>query len=82
MDFTKGDLAKPMLIKLLQWFSVSYDLLYPSFDAFYKCSFEIENLVTSYKLPKDYFSKVFCTIILYLQPFQILKWRKVYGGYI
>ena len=28
-----------------------------------KCCFEIENLVTSYKLPKDYFSKVFCIII-------------------
>ena len=23
-----------------------------------------------------------CIIILYLQPFQILKWRKVYGGHI
>ena len=42
-----------------------------------KCCFKIENLVTSYKLPKDYFSKVFCIVILYLQPFQILKWRKV-----
>ena len=41
-----------------------------------KCCFEIENLVTSYKVPKDYFSKVFCIIILYLQLFQILKWRK------
>ena len=25
---------------------------------------------------------MFCIIILYLQPFQILKWRKVYGGHI
>ena len=44
--------------------------------------FEIENLVTTYKLPKDYLSEVFCVIILHLQPFQILKWRKVYGGHI
>ena len=76
-------LARSMTLP--QWFSVSYDILYPSFDAFFskhKCCFEIENLVTSYKLPKDYFSKVFCIIILYLQPFQILKWRKVYGGHI
>ena len=35
MDFTKGDLAKSKLIKQPQWFSVSYDLLYSSFDAFY-----------------------------------------------
>ena len=35
MDFTKGDLAKSKLIKLPQWFSVSYDILYPSFDVFY-----------------------------------------------
>ena len=34
MDFTKGDLAKSKHINP-QWFSVSYDLLYPSFDAFY-----------------------------------------------
>ena len=47
-----------------------------------KCCFEIENLVTSYKLLKDYFSKGFCIIILYLQPCEILKWRKVYGGHI
>ena len=33
-----------------------------------KCCFEVENLVTTYKFPKDYFSKVFCIIILYLQP--------------
>ena len=32
----------------------------------------MENLVTTYKLPKDCFSEVFCIIILYLQPFQIL----------
>ena len=42
----------------------------------------MENLVTIYKLPKDFFSKVFCVIILYLQPFQILKWRKVCGSHI
>ena len=42
----------------------------------------MENLITTYKLPKDCFSEVFCIIILYLQPFQILKWRKVYGGHI
>ena len=35
MDYTKGDLAKFKLIKSPQWFSVSYDLLYPSFDVFY-----------------------------------------------
>ena len=46
------------------------------------CCFEMENPVTTYKLPKDYFSEVYCTIILYLQSFQILKWRKVYGGHI
>ena len=40
-----------------------------------KC-FEMESLVTTYKLPKDCFSEVFCIIILYLQPFQILKQRK------
>ena len=33
----------------------------------------MENLVTTYKLPKDCFSELFCIIILYLQPFQILK---------
>ena len=57
--------------------------MYPSFDAFYlrdKCCFEMENLVTAYKLPTDYVSEVFCIIVIYLQPFQILKWRKVYGG--
>ena len=27
-------------------------------------------------VPKHYFSEVFCTIIIYLQQFQILKWRK------
>ena len=41
-----------------------------------KCCFEMENLVATHKLPKDYFSKVFYVIILLLQPFQILKWRK------
>ena len=41
-----------------------------------KCCFEIENLVTSYKLAKDYFSKVFCIITLYLQPFQIWSGEK------
>ena len=46
-----------------------------------KCCFEMENLVTTYKLPKDCFSEVFCIIILYLQPFQILKRRK-YAGHI
>ena len=44
--------------------------------------FEMENLVTTYKRPKDCFSEVYCIIILYLQPFQILKWGKVYGGHI
>ena len=38
-----------------------------------KCCFEMENLVTTYNLPKDYFSEVFCIIILHLQPFQSLK---------
>ena len=33
----------------------------------------MENLVATHKLPKDYFSKVFCVIILYLQPFQIFS---------
>ena len=33
----------------------------------------MENLVTTYKLPKHCFSEVFCIIILCLQPFQILK---------
>ena len=42
----------------------------------------MENLVATYKLPKDYFSEVFCVIMPYLQPFQILKWRKVYGSHI
>ena len=42
----------------------------------------MENLVTTYKLPKYCFSEVFCMIIIYLQPFQILKWKKVYGGHI
>ena len=57
--------------------------MYPSFNVFYlRKSAEMENLVTTYKLPKDCFSEVFCVIILYLQPFQILKWRKVYGGHI
>ena len=42
----------------------------------------MENLVATYKLPKAHFSEVFCVIKLYLQPFQILKWRKVYGGHI
>ena len=32
MDFKKGDLVKSKLSNKL---SVSYDLLYPSFDAFY-----------------------------------------------
>ena len=36
----------------------------------------MENLVTTYKLSEDYFSEVLCIIILYLQPFQILKWKK------
>ena len=36
----------------------------------------MENLVTTYKLPKDYFSEVFCIIIFYSQPLQILKWKK------
>ena len=59
--------------------------IYPSFDVFYlrtMAFLEMENLVATYKLPKDYFSEVFRVIILYLQPFQILKWRKVYGGHI
>ena len=38
----------------------------------------MENLVATYNLPKDII-EVFCVIILYLQPFQILKWRKVYA---
>ena len=42
----------------------------------------MENLVTTYKLSKHYFSEVFCVIIIYLQQFQILKWRKVNGGHI
>ena len=36
----------------------------------------MKNLVTTDKLPKDCFSDMFCTIILYLQPFQILKLKK------
>ena len=36
----------------------------------------MENLITTYKLPKDSFSEVFYIIILYLQSFQNLKWRK------
>ena len=39
----------------------------------------MENLVTTYILPKDCFSEVFCIIIPYLHPFQVLKWRRVYG---
>ena len=42
----------------------------------------MENLVTTYKLSKDCFSEVFCIIILYLQPFQSLKLRKVYAAII
>ena len=36
----------------------------------------MENLVATYKLSKDYFSEVFCVIILYLQPFQIFEVEK------
>ena len=36
----------------------------------------MENLITTYKLPKHYFSEVFCIIIIYLQHFQILKQEK------
>ena len=54
--------------------------IYPLFDIFYLRI--MENLVATYKLPKDYLSEVFCVIIYYLQPFQILKWRKLYGVHI
>ena len=36
----------------------------------------MENLVATYKLPKDYFSEVVCVIILYLQPLQIFGVEK------
>ena len=42
----------------------------------------MENPVKTYKLPKNDFTEVFFIIILYLQQFQILKWRKIDGGYI
>ena len=40
----------------------------------------MENLVATYKLPKDYFSEVFSVIILYLQPFQIWRGEKFMAG--
>ena len=49
-----------------------------------KCCLEMENLVTIYKLSKDYFSEMLCIIILYLQAFQSgeVEWRKLYGTHI
>ena len=29
------------------------------------------------KVSEDYFEERFCKFILYFQPFQILKWRKI-----
>ena len=82
MDFTKGDLAKSKLpnnhtvfvpfISIQNMQLVTYILHLIHF-----ISVEMENLVTTYKLPRDYFSEVYLQPFLYLQPFQILKWRKV-----
>ena len=75
----------------LNWVNISWLLTvvqqncHPTFSMAYiaflsedKCCFEMENLVTTYKLPKGHFSEVLCIIKFDLQPFQILKWRKVY----
>ena len=36
----------------------------------------MKNLVATHKLPKDYFSKVFCVIILFYSPFKFSSGEK------
>ena len=94
--FTKGDLASPRLsnnhsgflchVTFLFYSNYTIGGIYPSFNVFYLRKSAVLKWKTLlphiYKLPKDCFGEVFCIIILSLQPFQILKWRKVYGGHI
>ena len=67
MDFTKGDLdISPSLSNNHSGFlcHMTFYILHLMHFSKDKCCFEVENLITSYKLPKDYFSKMFCIIIL------------------
>ena len=56
--------------------------IYPSFNVVYLRKSTVLKWKTLLPHIKVCFSEVFYIIILYLQPFEILKWRKVYGGQI